>query len=91
MHHHNLSCRADVAKGACPQVKGNHYDCHQFFNSLNVSRPIKLNIYALLPSSPYIESLNIFAYDVTPVIIAGFQMEINCVNEINYIQHDGYE
>lgn len=90
LHYHNLSCKAVIAKGECPQVEGNHYDSHQFVNSLNASPPIKLNIYALLPSSPDVESLNIFAYNVNPDIIAGFQVQLNRIFFAAYILCDGY-
>lgn len=80
--HRNLICEAVIAEGACPEVKGNSYDCPRIIDSLkpNASHPIKLNIYALLPSSSDVKMLNMFAFDVSPTIIAGFNGLLICNN-----------
>lgn len=91
VHYHNLPCKAVIAEGPCPKAKDNPFDCHQIVNSLkpNTNRPIKINIYALIPSSTGVESLNIFAFDVTPAIIASFQAHFDCTFGVFYVLCDG--
>lgn len=76
-----LVCHALFSLGSCPEVTGNPFNCLEIVKGLNSARidEKELTVYAVLPSSPQVETLNMFAYHINPTNINSFHPFLNCI------------